>query len=93
MADCRSVSSPMEPGSKLTSDEDIENTDFLFQELAGYLMYLVVSTRPDIANATNCLARFVTCVEAAPALVRGRSNPLGTTTEFRSSTFEEYGRP
>eukprot|EP00963_Diacronema_lutheri_P004999 scaffold365_cov361-Pavlova_lutheri.AAC.3 len=32
-------------------------------------------------------------VEAAQALVPGRSNPLGTTTEFRSSTFEEYGAP
>eukprot|EP00963_Diacronema_lutheri_P013295 scaffold2630_cov350-Pavlova_lutheri.AAC.1 len=30
---------------------------------------------------------------AAPALVPGRSNPLGTTTAFRSSTFEEYGAP
>eukprot|EP00963_Diacronema_lutheri_P010768 scaffold1163_cov370-Pavlova_lutheri.AAC.2 len=29
--------------------------------------------------------------EAAPALVLGRSNLFGTTTEFRSSTLEEYG--
>jgi len=32
-------------------------------------------------------------VMAAQALVPGRSNPLGTTTEFRSRTFEEYGAP
>eukprot|EP00963_Diacronema_lutheri_P005231 scaffold408_cov347-Pavlova_lutheri.AAC.5 len=61
MADCRSVSSPMEPGTKLISDEDVDNTDFPFQELVGCLMYLAVSTRPDIAYATNCMARSVTC--------------------------------
>eukprot|EP00963_Diacronema_lutheri_P013224 scaffold2466_cov333-Pavlova_lutheri.AAC.1 len=38
------------------------------------------------------ISRIVT-VEAAPAVVPRRSNPLGTTTEFRSSTFEEYGAP
>jgi len=32
-------------------------------------------------------------VEAAQALVPRRSNPLGTTTEFWSSAFEEYAAP
>lgn len=32
-------------------------------------------------------------IEAAPALVPGRSNPVETRTEFRPITFEEYGAP
>ena len=61
MSDCHSVSSPMEPGIKLTEKDSAETVDFPFQELVGCLMYLAVSTRPDIAYATNCLARYVTC--------------------------------
>ena len=75
MSDCRSVSSPMEPGTKLSSEECADDTDFPFQELVGCLMYLAVSTRPDIAYATNYLARFVTCtrpchVAAAKRILR-----------------------
>ena len=50
----------MEPGVKWNENTDTKKVDFPFQELVGCLMYLAVSTRPDIGYITNCLARYVT---------------------------------
>ena len=61
MSDCHSVSSPMEPGVKWKETTETVKVVFRFQELVGCLMYLAVSTRPDIGYVTNCLARHVTC--------------------------------
>ena len=61
MKDCNPVSTPVNISSKLThatneKDECIDKPQC--QSSIGSLMYLSVSTRPDVSSAVSCLARF-----------------------------------
>lgn len=64
MAECHGVSMPMEVGMKLVDDVNNEEDEvqskpsWPYRELIGALMYLIVATRPDIANAVTKLAQF-----------------------------------
>ena len=60
MKDCKPVSAPVNVGSKLTkaTDDDSCVDQKMYQSAIGSLMYLSVSTRPDIAYVVNSLARF-----------------------------------
>lgn len=58
----------MNPNIKLTkelcpqTDEELEEVkDLPYQNLIGSLMYLAVSTRPDIAHAVSVLSQFNAC--------------------------------
>jgi len=65
MSDCNPVQTPMQPGLKLSKSmcfqtpeeaQEIENVPYL--NAVGSLQYLATMTRPDIAYALSCLARF-----------------------------------
>ena len=60
MQDCTPVNTPVDIGSKLetTSDEDEHTDQQQYQSAIGSLMYLAVSTRPDISYALGNLAKF-----------------------------------
>jgi hypothetical protein len=65
MSDCKPVSTPMSPGSKLSSSmapSTPEDTSFMksvpYLSAVGSLMYLAITTRPDISYAVGVLARF-----------------------------------
>ena len=60
MQDCKPVYTPVSLCSKLNkaSDEDKCVDQKKYQSAIGSLMYLSVSTRPDITYAVNTLARF-----------------------------------
>jgi len=70
MNECKPASTPSEVGAKLTKKEEISATRDIsnqknqpYRELIGALMYLVVGTRPDIANTVAKLAQFSACHE------------------------------
>ena len=59
MNDCNAVSSPIDANQKLNEDNGSPMSDEKsYQELLGRLMYLSVSTRPDISFALSCLSQF-----------------------------------
>ena len=55
------VSTPSEPGIKLTKSENeaSDSERFRYQQEVGSLIYLSIKTRPDIAYAVNNCARFM----------------------------------
>lgn len=65
MSDAKPMSTPLDGNSKLTKkmmpsteDEMAEMRDDPYQSLIGSLMYLAVSTKPDIAHTVSVLSQF-----------------------------------
>jgi hypothetical protein len=65
MHDCKPVSTPLNPGSRLSTSMSPQNTaeasemhQVPYISVVGSLMYLAVTTRPDISYAAGVLARF-----------------------------------
>jgi hypothetical protein len=67
MENCKGVTTPINPNEKLSkemcpkTEEEKKAVEKLpYQSLVGSLMYLAVSTRPDIAHAVSMLSQFNT---------------------------------
>jgi hypothetical protein len=67
LTDCNSVQTPMDPGQRLdksmgpsTPDDVAFMRQTPYLSAVGALMYLAVTTRPDIMNAVSILSRFNT---------------------------------
>ena len=61
MQDCKTVSTPMEPGKQfheLSENEDPINTHE-YQKIIGCLTYVTTATRPDLASAVGILSKYV----------------------------------
>ena len=59
MTDCNAVGSPMDINQKMDEHEESEVCNAgTYQELMGRLMYLSVTTRPDLSFALSCLSQF-----------------------------------
>ena len=55
---------PLKVGVKLEDFDDEETESWPFRELAGGLMWLAISTRPDISNAVRSVARYCSAPKA-----------------------------
>lgn len=64
MAETRACSTPLDPGQRFKRCADCSNCSLVdskgYQSLIGSLMYLGISTRPDITHSVNKLAQFNT---------------------------------
>ena len=65
MGDCNSVSTPAEPGLKLSldmspqTDKEVEEMKQIpYKEAVGALLYISTTTRPDISYAVGQVAKF-----------------------------------
>lgn len=63
MTDCRPVGTPMDSNVKLVKPDETDQGEkkVPYRELIGALMYLAVSTRPDIAYTVSSLSQFNDC--------------------------------
>lgn len=66
MQDCKQVSIPFMIGTKLSLDTCLNSDDYIeeisnvsYASVVGSLMYTIVCTRPDIAQAVGDLSKFM----------------------------------
>lgn len=64
MANCKPISTPMEPGLRLSKNmspqlpsKDAEMENFPYQQAIGSIMYLMTGTRPDLAFAVGAVSQ------------------------------------
>jgi len=60
MTSCNPVTLPLDPNSKLRKCQDGDNIAdaTLYQQIIGFLLYLVIGTRPDLAFTMSLLSRY-----------------------------------
>lgn len=61
MEDCRPVSTPMEHRLRLEKGDEAKRIDKPYRELVGCIMYVSMTSRPDLAAAANYFSQFQTC--------------------------------
>lgn len=61
MRDCRPIATPMENRLKLPKGEESKRTSKPYRELVGCVMYVSLTSRPDLAVAANYFSQFQAC--------------------------------
>lgn len=96
MSDCKAVSTPINPGEKLSGCDGnpcgkcgiVDQT--YYRSIIGSLMFLAVSSRPDIAFAVSMLSRFnnnphVEHITAAKRVLRYLKGTVDYELQFRKT--------
>lgn len=63
MSDCRPISTPLENKLKLVKGTASKKTNKPYRELVGCIMYVSMTSRPDLAAAANYYSQFQSCPE------------------------------
>lgn len=61
MSDCRGITTPLETNLDLRKVESGLDPDIPYRELIGCLIYVTLTTRPDLCASTNYFSRFQAC--------------------------------
>lgn len=61
MENCKGTRTPMELNVQLPRDENAAKTSMPYKELIGCLMYVVLTSRPDLSASVNYLSQFQSC--------------------------------
>lgn len=100
MNECRSVSTPLDPGTKFVKCTDCSNCSKvdtkMYQSLIGSLNYISLTTRPDISHSVIKLSQYNTNphkehLAAAKHLLRYLSNTINLKLIYRKSDAELMG--
>lgn len=93
MTDCKPVGTPMDSNVKLIKPDETDQGEkkVPYRELIGALMYLAVSTRPDIAYTVSSLSQFNDCNgpihwTAAKRVLRYLKGTINQRLIFKQST-------
>lgn len=61
MENCRPISTPMERNLQLGKGDETKRIDKPYRELVGCIMYVSMTSRPDLAAAANFFSQFQAC--------------------------------
>lgn len=61
MENCSGVHTPMETNLKLTKANEKQHESLPYRELIGCLIYVAITSRPDLCAATNYFSQFQSC--------------------------------
>lgn len=61
MSDCKPVSTPIENRLRLQRGDESKRTNKPYRELVGCLVYVTLTTRPDLSAAVNYYSQFQSC--------------------------------
>jgi len=66
MFESKPIGTPLDPGTKLRRNRDFDTRSgtLLYRKLVGAMIYLVMSTRPDIAHAVSYLSQYNDCYDS-----------------------------
>ena len=83
LSECKPCYTPAEV-EQLTRNDELSNVKFPYREAVGSMMYLMLCTRPDIANAVGCVAKYCDNYDVSHwTAVKRILRYLQTTKDFR----------
>lgn len=99
MSNCKTVLTPIEANCSLEKPRTINNKElqkYLYRQLIGALLYLAISSRPDISYAVSYFSQFNSCYssehwKAAKRVLRYSKGTIDTKLVYKRTGKQFYG--